>query len=89
MLHTHAAHTNTRDDYVTILVFDLEDDNTTGTLPIHPYVEETDEIPCENVEKPQTPHKSDDNTRILICKYIHWFFLVYFVNFPTLRFMYN
>ena len=68
MLHTHVAHTNTRDDYVTILVFDLEDDNTAGILSIHPYVEETDEIPCENVEKPHIPYKSDENTRISMCK---------------------
>ena len=60
--HTHtimpttlcAAHT-TRDDYTAILVFDLEDDHTIGTLPIHPYVQETDEIACNYVNK---PHKS-------------------------------
>ena len=55
--HTHTlqtTHTNkTRDDYIMILVFDLEDDNTTGSLVIHPYVEETDEIPCE--QPPQQP----------------------------------
>ena len=55
--HTHTLHTthtnNTRDDYIVILVFDLEDDNTTGTLAIHPYVEETDKILCE--QPPQQP----------------------------------
>ena len=53
--HTHTANftNNTRDDYIVILVFDLEDDNTTGSLAIHPYVEETDEIPCE--QPPQQP----------------------------------
>ena len=44
--HTHihtlqTTHTNnTNDDYIAILVFNLEDDNTTGTLAIHSYVEE-------------------------------------------------
>ena len=42
-------------------------ENAAGTLSIHPYVEETDEIPCEYVDKPQKPHKSD-NTWILMCK---------------------
>ena len=29
-----------RDDYASIEVFDLKDANTTGTLAIHPYVED-------------------------------------------------
>ena len=35
--------TKTRDNYIDIVVFDLEDDNTNGTLATHPYVEGTDE----------------------------------------------
>ena len=46
-----------RNDYVTTLVFDLGDDNTTGTLAIHPLVEEAYEMPCE--ERPPQPPSED------------------------------
>ena len=55
-----------RNDYTAILVFTLKYDNTTGTLAIHPYVEETDEIPCEQSTQALTPsaekgHKESDD----------------------------
>ena len=59
------------------MVFDLEDDNTIGTLPIHPYVEETDEIFCKDVDEVHKPHKSGV-TKISLCKFHTSFVFVKF-----------
>ena len=43
-MHTHVY--KHRNDYITIVVFDVREDNTTGNLTILPHVEESDQLPC-------------------------------------------
>ena len=60
------------------MVFDLEDDNTIGTLPIHPYVEETDEILCKDGDEAQKPHNYGGTG--LFCKFHTLFVLLNFFH---------
>ena len=71
------------------MVFDLEDDNTIGTLLIHPYVEETDEILCKDVYEAHKPYKPG-GTDIALCKFhILFVFGKLFLFFCSLTVIYN
>ena len=78
-----------RENYAVIKVFDLNDDNTTGSLAIHPYVEETNETciqptrptPTQPIPtKPVPPPPS----KVLICVSVSGFLFLSISNYDLL-----